>query len=159
MTPRKPNSLHQTEMFRVCLIYACRPDHPLMKLSEQIPWEIFEEHFGKLYCPDNGRPGLPIRMMVGLLLLKHARGKNKVYSAHAPEVECISKGKVHKRYEFSVKVGIAGPIEATLWRARWRFQAIRMLAIRCRPSWVRLSGLPKSGRKKCSWTVVTAVTG
>ena len=33
--------------------------------------------------------------------------KNKVYSAHAPEVECISKGKVHKRYEFGVKVGIA----------------------------------------------------
>ena len=45
-----------------------------MKLAEQIPWEMFENHFGKLYCPDNGRPGLPIQMMVGLLLLKHTRG-------------------------------------------------------------------------------------
>ncbi len=32
--------------------------------------------------------------------------KQKIYSFHAPEVECISKGKVHKRYEFGVKVGI-----------------------------------------------------
>lgn len=32
--------------------------------------------------------------------------KNKLYSFHAPEVECISKGKVHKKYEFGVKVGI-----------------------------------------------------
>jgi len=32
--------------------------------------------------------------------------KNKVYSVHAPEVECIAKGKAHKRYEFGVKVGI-----------------------------------------------------
>ena len=32
--------------------------------------------------------------------------KNKVYSVHAPEVECISKGKAHKRYEFGVKASI-----------------------------------------------------
>lgn len=29
---------------------------------------------------------------------------NKLYSMHAPEVECIAKGKVHKRYEFGCKV-------------------------------------------------------
>jgi IS5 family transposase len=29
--------------------------------------------------------------------------KNKVYSLHAPEVECISKGKAHKKYEFGCK--------------------------------------------------------
>jgi len=32
--------------------------------------------------------------------------KNKVYSAHAPEVYCISKGKAHKRYEFGCKVSV-----------------------------------------------------
>ncbi len=32
--------------------------------------------------------------------------KNKLYSLWAPEAECISKGKAHKRYEFGVKVGI-----------------------------------------------------
>ena len=30
----------------------------------------------------------------------------KIYSVHAPEVECIAKGKAHKQYEFGVKVGL-----------------------------------------------------
>ena len=34
------------------------------------------------------------------------RGR-KVYSLHAPEVECIGKGKAHKPYEFGVKVSVA----------------------------------------------------
>ena len=40
------------------------------------------------------------------LLLQQKDSKNKLYSIHAPEVECISKGKAHKRYEFGVKVGM-----------------------------------------------------
>lgn len=32
--------------------------------------------------------------------------KNKLYSIHAPEVECIAKGKAHKRYEFGCKVAM-----------------------------------------------------
>jgi len=35
------------------------------------------------------------------------RDKNKVYSVHAPEVSCISKGKAHKKYEFGCKVSLA----------------------------------------------------
>jgi IS5 family transposase len=34
------------------------------------------------------------------------RGR-KVYSLHAPEVECIGKGKAHRPYEFGVKVSVA----------------------------------------------------
>jgi len=37
------------------------------------------------------------------------RGR-KVYSLHAPEVECIGKGKAHKPYEFGVKVSVATPL-------------------------------------------------
>ena len=33
--------------------------------------------------------------------------KNKLYSLHAPEVECIAKGKAHKKYEFGCKVSVA----------------------------------------------------
>jgi IS5 family transposase len=48
----------------------------------------------------------------------------KVYSLHAPEVECIGKGKAHRPYEFGVKVSIAttlhhskgGQFIATRWR-------------------------------------------
>ncbi len=32
---------------------------------------------------------------------------NKIYSVHEPAVECISKGKAHKRYEFGCKVSVA----------------------------------------------------
>ena len=31
---------------------------------------------------------------------------SKIYSVHAPEVECIAKGKAHKRYEFGCKVAM-----------------------------------------------------
>ena len=37
---------------------------------------------------------------------RHQRGP-KVYSLHAPEVECIGKGKAHRPYEFGVKVSVA----------------------------------------------------
>ena len=35
------------------------------------------------------------------------KDKNKRYALHAPEVECIGKGKARQPYEFGVKVGIA----------------------------------------------------
>jgi transposase, IS5 family len=37
---------------------------------------------------------------------QQARGR-KIYALHAPEVECIGKGKSHKPYEFGVKVSVA----------------------------------------------------
>lgn len=45
--------------------------------------------------------------MADRLLKQKKDDKNKLYSIHAPETECISKGKVHKRYEFGCKVGMA----------------------------------------------------
>jgi len=41
------------------------------------------------------------------LLAQTRDSKNKLYSVHAPEVECIAKGKVHKRYEFGCKASVA----------------------------------------------------
>lgn len=40
--------------------------------------------------------------------------KNKLYSLHEPEVQCISKGKAHKRYEFGQKISVA-----TTNRSNW----------------------------------------
>ena len=47
--------------------------HPLFILTESIDWQQFEEAFSSLYCSDNRRPALPMRMIVGLLILKHLR--------------------------------------------------------------------------------------
>ena len=41
------------------------------------------------------------------LLEQKSKDKNKLYSLHAPEVECISKGKARQPYEFGVKVTVA----------------------------------------------------
>lgn len=41
------------------------------------------------------------------LYLQQRHDEGKLYSVHAPEVECISKGKAHKRYEFGCKVALA----------------------------------------------------
>lgn len=45
-------------------------------------------------------------MLAERLLRQSKESKNKLYSIHAPEVECISKGKAHKRYEFGCKVSM-----------------------------------------------------
>ena len=47
--------------------------HPLFQLSNKINWECFENAFSPLYCNTNGRPAHPIRLMCGLLILKHLR--------------------------------------------------------------------------------------
>ena len=41
------------------------------------------------------------------MLDQQRHDKNKLYSIHAPEIKCIAKGKVHKKYEFGVKVSVA----------------------------------------------------
>lgn len=45
--------------------------------------------------------------LAGRVLAQKRTDSKKVYSIHAPEVECISKGKTHKKYEFGVKVSVA----------------------------------------------------
>lgn len=47
--------------------------HPIYILANKVNWSSFDEAFEKLYCSDNGRPAKPIRLMVGLLILKHLR--------------------------------------------------------------------------------------
>ena len=47
--------------------------HPLYQLADKIDWEKFETAFQPLYFHDNGRLGKPIRLMCGMLILKHLR--------------------------------------------------------------------------------------
>lgn len=48
------------------------------------------------------------------LLSQKPKDKNKLYSLHAPEVECIGKGKSRKPYEFGVKVTVATTLKEGL---------------------------------------------
>lgn len=45
------------------------PRQELYRLAEAMPWEVFEKEMGGYYS-EEGRPAKPVRLMVGLLLLK-----------------------------------------------------------------------------------------
>lgn len=48
------------------------------------------------------------QLMLARQLMQQKRdSKNKIYSIHEPQVECIAKGKAHQRYEFGCKVGFS----------------------------------------------------
>lgn len=48
------------------------------------------------------------------ILTQQPRDKRKLYALHAPEVECIAKGKARTPYEFGVKVTIATTLKEGL---------------------------------------------
>jgi REP element-mobilizing transposase RayT len=60
-------------------------------------------------CPDS--PALAeldtLRVRAERIRTQQPKDKNKLYALHAPEVECIGKGKARKPYEFGVKAGLA----------------------------------------------------
>jgi IS5 family transposase len=50
-------------------------------------------------------------VLVGRLLHQEPKSSGKIYALHEPEVDCISKGKARKRYEFGTKVSLATTID------------------------------------------------
>jgi transposase, IS5 family len=48
------------------------------------------------------------------ILTQQTKDKNKLYALHAPEVECISKGKARTPYEFGVKVSVTTTLKEGL---------------------------------------------
>ena len=85
--------------------------HPLYKLADKIDWAKFDTAFEPLYSQNNGRPSKPIRLMCGLLILKHLRnlsdesvveqwGENAYYQHFCGMQEftpCASSELVHFR--------------------------------------------------------------
>ena len=71
--PIPTTSRSETDMFRNRLENMIDMRHELVLLAGLIDWKRFDDAFGSLYA-EKGRPGLPTRLMVGLHLLKHARG-------------------------------------------------------------------------------------
>jgi IS5 family transposase len=107
---------------------------PIYKLAKQIPWSDFEEEFGAFYS-EEGRPAKPVRLMVGLLILKqlHDLGDETVVEAWRENVywqyfcgetemqwgaPCEPSDLVHFRHRIgetgvqmilAVSIGIHGP--------------------------------------------------
>lgn len=47
--------------------------HPIYRLAHKINWSRFDDAFTPLYSANVGRKSNPIRLMCGLLILKHLR--------------------------------------------------------------------------------------
>ena len=60
---------HQQTMWAPPLEMMLNPDHQLVKLAKSLPWDKLESEFGSHYAAI-GRPSIPIRVMVSLLLLQ-----------------------------------------------------------------------------------------
>ena len=59
----------QLNLFHSPLSQILDMNDPLIALANAIDWQIFEDNFAEYYSRD-GRPAKPIRLMVGILLLK-----------------------------------------------------------------------------------------
>ena len=64
------------------------------ELERKLPREAYLEHEGEL-------------ALFHRVLKQVREDKNKIYSLHEPDVQCIAKGKEHKPYEFGNKSSIA----------------------------------------------------
>lgn len=65
-----------------------------------------ERKLGQCVCPKN-LENLERHLKLANRILAQTRTSSpKVYSIHEPHVECIAKGKAHKRYEFGNKVSL-----------------------------------------------------
>lgn len=58
-------------------------------------------------CPNPDQPLLELLETARRIYTQQRHDTHKIYSVHEPHVECIAKGKAHKRYEFGVKVSVA----------------------------------------------------
>ena len=68
----KPKNKQQTSFFST-FEEQLSHRHPLYILSNQIEWKKFDDAFKKHYSETMGAPAKPIRLLVGLLILKHLR--------------------------------------------------------------------------------------
>jgi len=74
MQPSSKKDDLRLDLFRERLENILNRNHELYRLAGLISWDVFEQEFGIFYSAQKGRPGIPIRLMVGLTYLGHAYG-------------------------------------------------------------------------------------
>lgn len=74
MLQENPKPDGQKDMFRPHLEDFINMRDPWVRLSQIIDWDGLEQDLLQYYCPDNGRPGGSIRLMVGLCIIKDKTG-------------------------------------------------------------------------------------
>jgi IS5 family transposase len=73
MRPKQRGPTEEGDLFRARLDQIINMKHELVALASRIDWRHLDKEIAPLFS-DKGRPGLPTRFMIGLLLLKHTYG-------------------------------------------------------------------------------------
>jgi IS5 family transposase len=73
MRPEKPKTTRSSDLFRARLVQIINLRHELAQLAGQIDWDFIDGEIAPLYS-DKGRPEIPTRFAIGLLLLKQIYG-------------------------------------------------------------------------------------
>jgi len=95
------------------LIMSGRYAHARQMRRARAEQKKVKNYLGRVYrnilrnCPQPDKGLAELLSLTQRLLTQKRHDKNKLYSLHAPEVECISKGKAHRKYEFGCKVSVA----------------------------------------------------
>lgn len=66
----KSPSQNELNLFEPTLRQIVRHDHPLVHMADIFPWHSIENDYSSLYSV-RGAPAKPVRLMAGLLILKH----------------------------------------------------------------------------------------
>ncbi len=67
---QKIDKTPQLNMYKTPLQHFIQENHKLVLLSKKIDWDSLDDQLSVYYCMDNGRPGVPIRTVAGILMLK-----------------------------------------------------------------------------------------
>ena len=136
----------QEELFKSRLDQMLDPKHPLYCLSNAIDWSYFEDEFGSLYTEMKGRPGKPIRLLVGLHYLKNAYNES--------DESCVERflenpywqyfcGYEHFQHEFPLE-----PTTLVKWRKRIGEEGVEKLFYQTLATAQKLGMLRKSHLNK-----------
>ncbi len=98
---------------KVALIMSGRYAHARQMNRAKREQKKLKNFLGRVYrnilrnCPQPDAQLAELLHNAKRILNQRRNDKNKLYSLHAPEVECIGKGKAHKKFEFGCKVSVA----------------------------------------------------
>ena len=70
MRPKQPEKTRHDDLFRARLDQIINMKHALVVLADKIDWRWLDAQLADSFS-DNGRPGEPVRFMIGMFLLKH----------------------------------------------------------------------------------------
>jgi len=96
----KVNNYARAQQYKRKKKWASKLNTYLGRLKRDIERQLDHHH------PDLRSVFVELLEQADRLLHQKKDSKNKLYSLHAPETECIAKGKINKRYEFGVKVSV-----------------------------------------------------